>query len=158
MDYSYPLLCASERHPHDVALVGRQESVTFGQLEARISRVAGGLATLGMAGRPVGVLFTNQPEAVEALMALSRSGAIAVPLNPRLSIAELTFIAGDCQLEAVMAADDLVDLAIAIGPDLTVISVSRTDRADHSLVALRRSDPISQVRVLGASGAWLLVS
>lgn len=149
MDYSYPLLCASERHPHDVALVGREESVTFEQLEARISRVAGGLASLGMAGRPVGVLFTNQPEAVEVLMALSRAGAVAVPLNPRLSVVELAFIAGDCGLEAMIAGDDLVDLAAAVRSGLTVISVSARGGGDHTLVGLRHSE----LTLIGSPGS-----
>lgn len=140
MDYSYPLLCASERHPHDVALVGRHESVTFEQLEARISRVAGGLASLGMTGRAVGVLFTNQPEAIEVLMALSRAGVVAVPLNPNLSATELAFIAGDCGLEALIFSDALVGLATAVESGLTLISVTGDGRGDHTLVGLRHSE------------------
>ncbi|WP_148573490.1 class I adenylate-forming enzyme family protein [Nocardioides caldifontis] len=143
MDYSYPLLCASERYPHDIALIGRDEVVTYAELEQRISRVAGGLAALGLAGRTVGLLMDNRPEAVEALMALSRAGSVAVPLNPRLTSAELEYIAEDCDLEAVIAADDYLHVAQGFARVRTVVSLRADAGTDHSMAALRTADPVS---------------
>lgn len=139
MDYSYPLLCASERYPQDVALIGRDELVTFAELEQRIACVAGGLKSLGIAGSTVGVLMANRPEAVEAQMALARAGSIAVPINPRLTSREIEFIAADCGLTNIIASDDMVGEARAIQAIASVISIAADAGGDHSLAELRQS-------------------
>lgn len=141
MDYSYPLLCASERRPNDVALVGRDGSVTFAELERRISAVAGGLVELGMARRAVGLLMTNRPEVVEVQMALARAECVAVPVNPRLSPSEIQYIARDCNLAAVFVTSlDFAAVAAELSPEVQVVHAFRGGSVPGlSLTALRRS-------------------
>lgn len=102
MDWSFPLRAACERNPQLIAVRHRGKVLTYGALERRIATLQGGLETAGAAGRRVAWMLANTPEALEVSMALARIGAISVPLNPRLSLAELDFILTDSGTELLI--------------------------------------------------------
>lgn len=72
--------------PEAVAVVAQAESgdattLTFAQLHDRVSRVAGGLAELGVrSGDAVAVYLPMSAEAVISLLALARLGALFIPV------------------------------------------------------------------------------
>jgi long-chain acyl-CoA synthetase len=78
---------ASIIDPHDadaVALVSRGKPTTYGELREQVAHLRGGLAQLGVGpGDRVALLLSNQPQFVDALLAILGLGAIAVPLNPQ---------------------------------------------------------------------------
>ena len=79
-----------EEHGDDIALVCDGESLTFGELEERSRRLAGGLARRGVgAGDRVAVWLPNLFAVVELEFALARLGAVMVALNTRFRVREL---------------------------------------------------------------------
>lgn len=78
------------RHPERVAIEFAGRSETYRQLDEASSRLAGVLASAGLrrADR-VATVTGNRPEHVELLFACAKSATTLVPLNWRLSAAEL---------------------------------------------------------------------
>jgi fatty-acyl-CoA synthase len=80
-----------------VALTCRDRATTWAELQVRVVALSGALARRGVGfGDRVAVLMGNSAEYVELLVAVNRLGAIAVPLNFRLSGGEVAYILGDC--------------------------------------------------------------
>jgi acyl-CoA synthetase (AMP-forming)/AMP-acid ligase II len=89
---------------HRAALVHRNgpgtshdgRSRTWLELRSRVARLAQGLSQLGVArGDRVAVLAYNSDRYFEAMYAVPWAGAIVVPLNTRLSVAELEYQLAD---------------------------------------------------------------
>jgi fatty-acyl-CoA synthase len=88
------------RHAHTkpdaVYLRFEGHSTTWSQLEQRVTAVAAAMARRGVgAGDRVAILMTNRPEFLETMFAVNALGAIAVPVNFRLSPDEIAFILTD---------------------------------------------------------------
>jgi len=118
----------AEIYPDKVALKSGARCVNYRQLSERVGRLVHGLRARGLEqGDRVALYMLNGPEYVEAVFALSAAGMIAVPLNWRLGLPELTFILRDCaprlllhhaafgpQAAELTAADSSVEAAIQI--------------------------------------------
>src|SRR5688500_6272892 len=75
--------------PDRPALVGPDRRLTYAELTRRTARLAGALRRLGVkTGDRVAYLGVNAVEVFETFFASWQLGAIAVPLNYRLSGAE----------------------------------------------------------------------
>lgn len=102
--------------------------LTFGDADRRSRRLAKCFLRAGIGkGTPVGMLFPQGPDAVVALMAASRIGAIAVPLS--------TFFRGPELRAAIRHADvhTLVVPGSLLGRDLAVeLEATWTDLAEAS--------------------------
>jgi fatty-acyl-CoA synthase len=88
------------RHAHTkpgaVYLRFEERSITWSQLEQRVTAVAAAMARRGVrAGDRVAIMMTNRPEFLETMFAANALGAIAVPVNFRLSPDEIAFILTD---------------------------------------------------------------
>lgn len=109
VDMSLGRIIASwaDRAPDRKALSFEGRSWTYGQLAARIDRLATALAAGGV-GRDdrVGFLGLNHPAFFEAMFAAARLGAIFVPLNFRLTSSELDYIINDADVHTLFADDD----------------------------------------------------
>jgi fatty-acyl-CoA synthase len=80
-------------HPDRVFIRVGDESITFGELEAESRALAAALANLGIeAGDRVAIVLPGCPEFITSFFALARIGAVAVPLNPRLTEPELQYM------------------------------------------------------------------
>lgn len=85
------------------ALVFEGRTITWGELEDRVARLAGGLRATGVEkGDRVGFLCRNTPEFYEVLLACARIGAVFVPFNTRLSHGEMNHIAADSDLSLLV--------------------------------------------------------
>ncbi len=72
------------RNPDGEALVCADQRLTYRELDAEVGRVAAGLAARGVGkGDRVALLLGNRIEFVVLIFAVSRLGAIWVPLNIR---------------------------------------------------------------------------
>lgn len=79
-----------------VALVERARSLSYAELREQVARIAAGLAGKGLSpGDRVAVYMGKTIEAVIALLAASRAGAVAVPVNPLLKSAQVAHILAD---------------------------------------------------------------
>ncbi|MGO9928869.1 MAG: AMP-binding protein, partial [Mycobacterium sp.] len=90
-----------ERHalmqPNATALRFLGNTVTWGALQGRVAALADALSRRGVGfGDRVMILMLNRTEFVESMLAANMLGAIAVPLNFRLTPAEIAFLVQDC--------------------------------------------------------------
>lgn len=95
-DVAEELAAAAADRPDRLFATAGERSVTVGELDARVDRVAGVLADAGVGARSrVAVALPNTLAHVAVVFALVRVGALWVPLNPRLKGAPLTHLLGD---------------------------------------------------------------
>ncbi|MFM7200630.1 MAG: class I adenylate-forming enzyme family protein [Myxococcota bacterium] len=74
------------RVPDRVAIIWEQQKLTWRQLDEQVNRVAHGLIAAGIQpGEPVGLLINKRPELVIMFLACARMGAIATPINFKLT-------------------------------------------------------------------------
>ena len=85
------------------ALVDGERRLTYRELNRRVNRLAGSLQSLGLAhGNRCAILAYNCLEYVEVIFATAKLGLILVPLNWRLSPAELAFNFSDSGCETLI--------------------------------------------------------
>ncbi len=81
--------------PDALALIDRERRLTYAELDARVSAVAAGLASRTSPGDRIAVWLPKSLEAVVLIFAISRAGAIAVPVNPVLRAQQVGHILAD---------------------------------------------------------------
>jgi long-chain acyl-CoA synthetase len=101
-------------------------------LEARGSRLAGGLRTLGLnEGDVVAVLMRNDPVYADVIHASRIGGTYYCPLNWHFTPSELDYILRDSGARAVIGHADLLETARSVmPPGCPVLSVGGADRGD----------------------------
>ncbi|HWE87993.1 MAG TPA: long-chain-fatty-acid--CoA ligase [Pseudonocardiaceae bacterium] len=105
----------AHRIPDRVALRFESRSTTWTELDHRVRTLAAGLRDRGVAaGDRVAVLMTNRPEFIETVLAVNTLGGIAVPVNFRLSAAEIRYIIVDSGARLLVADSGLAPLAGAV--------------------------------------------
>ncbi len=77
-------------------------SLTYAELDDRCRRFAAFLASRAAPGERAGILLPNVPEFVVAYFGAIAAGAIAVPINTRLSPPEVGYILSDCGARALV--------------------------------------------------------
>lgn len=98
-----------------------ERAMTFRQWNARACRLANALLGLGLAkGDRVAVLAYNCVEWLEIYTATAKAGLVAVPVNFRLTAAEVGFVVGDAEAAAMLVQDELVPVAEEIRGDLPI--------------------------------------
>lgn len=137
---SIPELFAAQvrRDPKAVALVCGGRSWTYHELDQASNRLARMLANHGVGpGQRVALLIPRSAEAIIAIMAVLKTGATYVPIDPALPTARLEFIIDDA---APLAAITTADLRNRLhGHDLLLIDVN--DAAIGKLLAAEFSPP-----------------
>jgi fatty-acyl-CoA synthase len=100
--------------PEEVAIRFEDRSISWSELNDRVSRVASGLASHGVRkGDRVAILMTNRPEFVEVTVAANAVGAIAVPVNFRLAPEEVAYVLTHSGADLLVTDSDLAPLAVA---------------------------------------------
>jgi long-chain acyl-CoA synthetase len=113
--YGQMLSHAAERWPENVAVVFRDVSLTYRELEALTERFAHALRELGIRhGDKVCLLTTNCPEYIMAFYAIARVGAVVSPMNPSYREREIEYQLNDAEALAVVVHTDLVGLVEAV--------------------------------------------
>ncbi len=99
----------AEDHPGEIAVVHRDERITYRDLVERVERLAAGLADRGLGpGDPIAVLLPNAPEFVIAFYAITGMGAAIVPLDPQLKHDELEFRLRQSGVRGIVSDDRAV--------------------------------------------------
>ena len=116
---AYTLVTQLARHAHQqsdaTAIRFQGSTVTWKQLDERVARLAAGFADRGVGrGDRVAIVMLNNVEYVEATLALSRIGAIAVPVNFRLVADEIAWILDDAGATGLVVDAMLAPLAKAV--------------------------------------------
>lgn len=121
-----------ERHammqPDAPALRFVGNTMTWADLRRRVAALAGALSGRGVGfGDRVMILMLNRTEFVESVLAANMIGAIAVPLNFRLTPTEIAVLVEDCVAHVMLTEAALAPVAIGvrnIQPLLSVIVVA----------------------------------
>ncbi len=104
---------AARRYPDALAVEDESGALSYSALDSRVERIAFGLARSGVQpGDRVALISRNSIEMVACLYACFRAGAVAVPMNTRLTAAEIGYLLQDCGPVAAFVDPDLVDVAI----------------------------------------------
>ena len=131
MPVSVPVLFAAQvaRAPEAVALTCEGRSMTYRELEEAANRLAHLLASHGVGpGECVALLFSRSAEAIVAMVAVLKTGAAYLPIDPALPAARMEFMVADA---APIAAITTTGLAERLdGCELLVIDVDDPRIAD----------------------------
>ncbi|OPX06884.1 fatty-acid--CoA ligase FadD5 [Mycobacterium sp. AT1] len=101
--------------PDAAALRFLGQTTTWGELDRRVTALAGALSRRGVAfGDRVLILMLNRAEFVESVLAINLLGAIAVPVNFRMTPPEIAFLVGDCEARVVVTEPVLASVATAV--------------------------------------------
>jgi O-succinylbenzoic acid--CoA ligase len=110
--------CAANQPEHVAVHAGRVQW-SFAELDRQASRLARQLAGVGVGeGSRVALLANNGPAFVAFVHALTRLGAVLVPLNTRLTREELVWQVGDVRAMLLVSDEQHADMAAEIGRDL----------------------------------------
>ena len=124
---------AAKRWERREALCHEGRRHTFGELKAEVDRVAKGLMKLGInRGDRVTLWMPNRPEWIFAFLALSKIGAITVPMNTRFRALDFEYGVRQSEASVVIAVDrsgpvDFLALIAEAIPEVRTQSVGALD-------------------------------
>ena len=103
-----------EEVPASVAVVHRDQRVTYAELDRRSNGLAHHLRSLGVGqGKPVALFLDRSPDMITGLLAILKAGAAYVALDPAYPVERLRFLLEDTRVEVVLSS---VDLASTLPP------------------------------------------
>ena len=145
-------------YPNKFVLTDPRGDVTYQQLHEDVNRVARGLLAAGVQrGAFVGLLFRNCIDYFRAYFGCARIGAIALPLNPTLRLAELTHIVGETKPAMLVAQGDYNEVAAELceaEPSLErLVLTVRADGEEPALPAGSSYTPTRFVDLLEGDGS-----
>ena len=101
--------------PDKPALRHLGRTITWAELDARVNGLADALSRRGVRfGDRVLILMLNRTEFIESFLAINKLGAIAVPVNFRMTAPEIAFLVTDCQAQVVITESVLAGVAAAV--------------------------------------------
>jgi fatty-acyl-CoA synthase len=111
--------------PDATALRFLGRTTTWGELDRRVTALAGALSRRGVGfGDRVLILMLNRTEFVESFLAANKLGAIAVPVNFRMTPPEIAYLVSDCEATVMITEAVLARVAAAVrGLDPTLGTV-----------------------------------
>ena len=102
--------------PHQLALLIAERRWTYLELDQLVDQTAAWLAHLGIpANKRIGILMNNSIEYVCLVYAIARVGAVLIPLNARLTAAELAWQVAQVGCELVIASEE-------VGGELSIVN------------------------------------
>src|SRR3981081_495162 len=104
MDLSDLIACNAAFTPDKPAIIFEGEILSYAAFSARIEQTARALKSeFGVSrGDRVAILSLNRPDYLGLLYACARLGAMLVPLNWRLAVAEQLFILSDASVKMLL--------------------------------------------------------
>jgi fatty-acyl-CoA synthase len=114
--------------PDKPATIFEGETLSYAAFNARIAQTARALkAEFGVSrGDRVAILSLNRPDYLVLLYACARLGAMLVPLNWRLAVAEQVFILADASAKVLVLAQAFADVLPALEkrlPDTAIVGL-----------------------------------
>ncbi len=114
---------SAEKYPEKIAIVYKEQRVTYKALNADANRLGRALNALGIKNNDkVGVLMPNCPEFVMGVFAALKAGAVFVPLNGLLTGRELTYVINNSESKILIAAPPYDGLLAMLKPHLPKVT------------------------------------
>ena len=102
---------AAVQAPDAMALLYRQQQLTYGQLQQLVTSLAGQFEQMALApGARIAVYLPKQVAAVVAMLAASAAGCVFVPVNPLLKPAQVRHILDDSQASVLVTSKQRADM------------------------------------------------
>lgn len=141
-----------ERHD-EPAIFWEDHVVSYRELAARSARLAAGLRQRGVRhGDRVAVGLPNGPELVSMVMAVLRSGAVLVPLNPASSAEEARYVIDDSGALLVVTHEEQARAVAGAGCPPVVTDLAELGRVPSDCPAISAEDPALIIYTSGTSG------
>ncbi|AQZ67801.1 putative non-ribosomal peptide synthetase [[Actinomadura] parvosata subsp. kistnae] len=138
------------RTPGAVAVEWGEHTLTYAELDARADRLARHLAARGAGpGELVGVCLERGPDLVPALLAVLKTGAGFLPLDPGQPAGRIAFIVSDAGARTVVTTSDLAD---GLPGDLVLLDSLETGDEPGPDPAVRPEDPAYVIYTSGSTG------
>jgi amino acid adenylation domain-containing protein len=150
---SIPALFSAQaaRRPEAVALSYGERSWTYREVEEAANRLAHLLATKGVGPSDyVALLFSRSAEAIVAILAVLKTGAAYLPIDPTVPAARMEFMVADAAPVAAITTTGLTDRLD--GRDLLVIDVDDPAVDTQPSTALPAPDPENIAYIIYTSG------
>ena len=150
---SVPALFAAQvaRTPEAVALSCGERSWTYRELDEAANRLAHLLVERGVGpGQSVVLLFSRSAEAIVAILAVLKTGAAYLPIDPALPSARIEFMLTDAAPLAAITTSGLAGRLDGLG--LMVIDVDDRAFDAHPSTALPAPDPDELAHIIYTSG------
>lgn len=144
----------ADRWPDSEAVVDGSTRLTYRDLEERVARFATGLRSRGVeAGDGIGIFMANSLEQIVSYLAVQSIGAVAVPINPRLSAGELATILTDAEATTLICDGPRTDVVDRAANDLTTVEwyVSPRPRTDMASFDVVVADGVAEYPTVGLS-------
>lgn len=101
------------------AITFEGETLTYGTLDDRSTRLATALVDLGLQPEDrVGLLLSNRPEYTVADIALARAGLAKVPLNDMLSAGDIEYMLDNSDASAVIVGPNFSETIRTVAPNV----------------------------------------
>ncbi|MEI7554406.1 o-succinylbenzoate--CoA ligase [Candidatus Chlorohelix sp.] len=131
----------AESSPHNIALIFKDEALHWAELYDKALVYAGQMSAQGVeAGARVALLLGNTPAFVCAMHATPQLGAIVVPLNTRLTFAELGWQLEDVQPTLLLYDAPNASKAIELASYTTCPILSLEELAETEPVTFRQAE------------------
>jgi acyl-CoA synthetase (AMP-forming)/AMP-acid ligase II len=137
----------------------------YSQIHAQVSRLASGLAGLGLArGDRVGLILENDPRGLVAMFGPLRAGMAIVPMNPKLHPSEHAFMLNHSEARALIGTQAAIEGIQALGTSFPAgfvfICIGATgsapaDAIDFDRLLKQSSDNSSDISVGSDDLAWV---
>lgn len=115
---------AAQQYPRRTAVVCNDARFTYAQMAERVSRLAGTLRHAGIQpGDRVAFLSSNCHRLLEAYYGVLEAGAVLLPLNIRLTPAELGYILNDSGASALFIEKQFLPVAEAFRKDIPTVKL-----------------------------------
>jgi amino acid adenylation domain-containing protein len=142
------------RRPDAPAVTHEGETITYRELDQWANRLAQGLRRHGVGtGDRVGVCLDHSIELVAVLLAVLKTGAAYVPLDPGYPAARLAFVAEDAQLALVVVDDGT---RARLGQTMVTVAELSTRASDGPsdppASEVRPDDPAYVIYTSGSTG------
>jgi acyl-CoA synthetase (AMP-forming)/AMP-acid ligase II len=121
----YPGTYAESKPEQPAIIMGRsEETVTYGELEARSNQLARLWRSAGLReGDHIAIFLENHPRYMEVFWAGMRSGLYVTAINSFLTAPELSYILNDCQAQALVTSHAKQDIVEKLEGDNAVSGV-----------------------------------
>ena len=155
------------KFPLKVAARDKFRETTYGELNARVNRLANGMLAIGVKrGDGVALSVGNRIEHLEIIFATAKIGALAIPLDVKWKALELASVAATLEprfiilqeecAEEFAKAKELKDLssikAISLSADLSYSGLLDGQSADEPEVQVSEDDPFAVLLTSGTTG------
>ncbi|KQQ35973.1 hypothetical protein ASF61_07070 [Duganella sp. Leaf126] len=143
--------------PEAIALIACDRTLTYGALNLRANRLAHALIARGAAPEArIGIAIERSVDMLIGLLAILKTGAAYVPLDPGYPAERLAHMIADSGMALLLTQNAVLPLLPVLPPAVAVQLVDQVDQVDQVVEAPTAHDHDSGVRTLGQHLAYVI--